>query len=750
MNSMLPIPDDQQGKQVELITVSGKKILTQFALVELSQIIESNFLNGEINDFYYQILQPRDRTTSKSVKQVTNHSRNLNFDNLSGSKSTADGAPILGIDNQVESGNGRIMAIKKAYAEHNIEQYRQDLAANAPLYGFNRNLVECMRQPVLIRYRLTEVDREDFVKDCNHDNRTITMFESVSVDDISRHIQQAQSANDLKTLIISCYMGADTHDSDKNKVENFKQELLDFIKPVADKKHIQELAKRISIGFKAAQNYGFLGAYDGWKTDFAKALFENDNANQQWIDAFLNEPFMMGAVQRQYEYWAGNDYALASLAADMFKGQKELMHKYVSKAFFEWLIGKTLSINEWKAIFSGTVLDMSRFSHAPFTDFISKYTAIVDDLLKPSKSKAPVITEDDRYQILSPINFPAGGPYEKYNNEPVPTKVLMKVTEIMEVNASRRIATAKERISLKDTPENREYLKDAEARLVKFNNRTDEDKAELKKKIDLATTKYLKTGEIPDITDVGISLYNYISDFELEKNAPQTAKKIKKWVNGLVTQNKHVRQIPIRHSSANSGLRKMQISQTTFDKNIKDCFKVFNGRLKEPVFYCDPKRPRAHSADGKDGTKYINIGLQDNKETIKKTMWHEMGHDLEGQFPELRRAAIAFLNKRYVEAKEPKVLSLYKLENANFDPDEFSVNKYISTYYESKFYTRDKPFDEVKHTVSTELISTGMELLANPKKMALLAKDKDYLSLMVSAIAMLQDDDEVVDDVFID
>ena len=85
------------------------------------------------------------------------------------SKLASDGAPIVGSDNIVESGNGRVLALKLAYGrgqatEKQAQKYRQYLSDNAEQFGLSTEQVSSMKKPVLVRERTSDVDRKSFAE----------------------------------------------------------------------------------------------------------------------------------------------------------------------------------------------------------------------------------------------------------------------------------------------------------------------------------------------------------------------------------------------------------------------------------------------------------------------------------------------------------------------------------------------------------------------------------------------------------
>ncbi|MCW6615836.1 hypothetical protein [Yersinia ruckeri] len=155
------------GRVSYVVTAKGDEVKTAFSIVDASELIISNHLDGRINEAYPQELQPRDRTRLSSKLQVNEISKNLRPAQLSDSGLSSHGAPIIGSDNVVESGNGRSMGVIKAYASGNAGDYKEYLVKNAKLYGLSASKIADMERPVLVRVRLDDIDRAKFAKDSN-------------------------------------------------------------------------------------------------------------------------------------------------------------------------------------------------------------------------------------------------------------------------------------------------------------------------------------------------------------------------------------------------------------------------------------------------------------------------------------------------------------------------------------------------------------------------------------------------------
>lgn len=162
--SMLEV---DHGRTSHVVTAKGDEVKTAFVVVEARSLIPSNTTDGRINPEYPQELQPRDRTRKSSILQINKMARSLRPAQLADSGLSSHGAPIIGPDLVVESGNGRTLSIIRAYADGNADNYRDHIVDNAELYGLNRRMVASMREPVLVRVRLDAVDRAQFARDSN-------------------------------------------------------------------------------------------------------------------------------------------------------------------------------------------------------------------------------------------------------------------------------------------------------------------------------------------------------------------------------------------------------------------------------------------------------------------------------------------------------------------------------------------------------------------------------------------------------
>lgn len=163
-------PGTVKGKAGVAYTQKNDPVPFVYAVVPAESLNVSHDLEYHRNDLYPQELQPRDRDRSALRLQVEQIANTINPARLSASPGVSSGAPIVGDDLVVESGNGRSIALKKAFASGKGEGYRQFLIDNAQDFGIKARDIKAIKNPVLVRVRTSNLDRVQFSKDANQED----------------------------------------------------------------------------------------------------------------------------------------------------------------------------------------------------------------------------------------------------------------------------------------------------------------------------------------------------------------------------------------------------------------------------------------------------------------------------------------------------------------------------------------------------------------------------------------------------
>lgn len=142
-----------------VFTPTGRRMESQYEVVDLAgqrAPVVSHDIEGTSNPAYPQELQPRDRQRAASVAQIRHMAGDLQPERLGASASVGEGAPLVGPDNVVESGNGRLIAIRQAYQDNlnSARNYREWLSQQ----GYDTGN---MQMPVLVRRRTSELSDAD-------------------------------------------------------------------------------------------------------------------------------------------------------------------------------------------------------------------------------------------------------------------------------------------------------------------------------------------------------------------------------------------------------------------------------------------------------------------------------------------------------------------------------------------------------------------------------------------------------------
>lgn len=146
------------------IGMNGSSYEMAYEVKSLDELIASNDAAYGVNPKYPSELQPRDRTREASRQQIEDMANDLRPELLGESNMLSNGAPIIGMDGVVESGNGRTLAIGKAYENGRAEEYRNYIEQYANEKGWD---ISGINKPVLVRTRLSDTDRVQFTKLAN-------------------------------------------------------------------------------------------------------------------------------------------------------------------------------------------------------------------------------------------------------------------------------------------------------------------------------------------------------------------------------------------------------------------------------------------------------------------------------------------------------------------------------------------------------------------------------------------------------
>lgn len=274
-------PEAAEPKIASVVTPSGRRVDVEPELVDLSKLVVSHTDDLNVNPDYPAALQPRARERAASGTQIAEIAGRLD-PALLGESPTADvGAPIVGRDNVVESGNGRILALRRAYQERlsGAERYRAWLEQQ----GYDTTGME---MPVLIRRRTTELSPEDRIAFAREANQRTTL----GMSDVE---QATADARMLSDTMLDLYKGGDlTLAGNRDLVRAFAEQL-----PATERAELVTAEGTLSqTGLRRLQNAMFAKAWG--EPGLLTALRESQDTNVRAIGGAMMDAAPAWAAMR--------------------------------------------------------------------------------------------------------------------------------------------------------------------------------------------------------------------------------------------------------------------------------------------------------------------------------------------------------------------------------------------------------------------------------------------------------------------
>ena len=173
------------GKNTTAKTERGTAVEVQYTVVSANDLIASHNVDLSKNEAYPEEIQPRQRERAASEDQINRIAANLEPEFLGESPKASEGAPIVGPDLVVESGNGRVIALQRVFRskKESASRYKEWLVDNAEKFGIDKEALNKVEKPVLVRIRKTEVDRVKFAQEANEQSvASMSATEQAKVD----------------------------------------------------------------------------------------------------------------------------------------------------------------------------------------------------------------------------------------------------------------------------------------------------------------------------------------------------------------------------------------------------------------------------------------------------------------------------------------------------------------------------------------------------------------------------------------
>lgn len=308
------IESPNNGKSATVRTDDGKELEVSYRIVPAETLIASNTADFGKNENYPEKLQPRDRDRVSMKEQVDDMARNLRPEDLAESRSVNQGAPLVNQDNVVENGNGRTMAITRAYTtdgdayKASSQKYKQYLVKHAEEYGYTREEVEAMQSPVLIRQRDASSDPlQDSIIHSTEGGMKMSASQQAKVD-----------AEKISPKTLSLYDYDGTGDLTKRSNDDF---VVSALNEITDKSDRDVVFNKDGTPSKAGieRVKSALAAYAYGDNSLLEKISEStDTEDQNIVKAFSAAAPRVAAIKAKLDKGGtSKDYDLSSLLSDV-------------------------------------------------------------------------------------------------------------------------------------------------------------------------------------------------------------------------------------------------------------------------------------------------------------------------------------------------------------------------------------------------------------------------------------------------
>lgn len=360
-----------RGSATRFATERGAQIEGQFAVVDADALVASHDSALNENPAYPKELQPRDRTRDASELQIARIAQNLQPEFLGGSPQASQGAPIVGEDGIVESGNARTIALRRAYRAGKATSYRDWVLANAERFGIDPRELSQIRNPVLVRIRTTPVNRAEFARQANE----------ASVATLSPLEMARSDAARLKTL-------EDLQVGESGEIQTGAN--MPFIRrfvgllPVTEQGALVTKTGELSqAGAQRLRNAILARAYGGG--DVLMRMVESPDDNIRNITSGLVRAAPRVAKARE-EIVAGQLHDL-DITEDLLRAVESLSRLRADRKSVDQWLAQTSFLDDHSDEFKALLkfLDESARSPRRIAEFIEAYLAAVDQAGSPAQ-----------------------------------------------------------------------------------------------------------------------------------------------------------------------------------------------------------------------------------------------------------------------------------------------------------------------------------------------------------------------------
>lgn len=188
------------GKEGQVQFADGVDKPFTYQLMDAGELQPAHSGGNRNPNFFIPEAQPKERSDAGSIAASDKISHAPDLNKVGESPNAYSGAPVVNDRGEVIQGNNRSEGLKKHYNQKGTS-YKSQLTANAEKYGFTKEQVRNMKDPVLVRK--LNVPDEEAIKLGNHDAKDIETGGKTRIDPVatSRRISPEDKQKIIDALV---------------------------------------------------------------------------------------------------------------------------------------------------------------------------------------------------------------------------------------------------------------------------------------------------------------------------------------------------------------------------------------------------------------------------------------------------------------------------------------------------------------------------------------------------------------------
>jgi hypothetical protein len=264
----------------------------EYELVEADNVQASHDISGVRNKRHtISEAQPKERGDKNSRRQQDKIAENPEFEMVGESPFAYFGAPVVNQRNEVVQGNNRTIGLKKHYNRKGTK-YKEDLAQNAEKFGFTKEQVMAMKNPLLVR-KLNISDS----KAVEYGNMDVKDIETGGEQFVNPKTVLNRLSNKDKSFLAGLFFDTIAGEASvKNNIRKHKNQIFGILKQYLSGSQMDSLMSKTNDGFNqkgmdAIEDIANFMFFDGASPEFSTLYEEAPGKVRITINSLLKHLF---------------------------------------------------------------------------------------------------------------------------------------------------------------------------------------------------------------------------------------------------------------------------------------------------------------------------------------------------------------------------------------------------------------------------------------------------------------------------